>query len=723
VLRIEDSPVLKDEAARVAGLVAKQQQTLVRVRASSIDGERLLGAVIAQLNHAVTVRINSSIDQISEASLVLLNELTLSERERAAVQLRESLSSATKYQAWLEHISKQIEGRPLIIEQIDRLAAHRADSLNDAIAERAQCLRRWCFEQAAIVTVHSYVSLPRERWKVIAPKLESGPAVRLMNGAERSSEFSWEQVEDPIAYRLALTLQALGVTGLSQFEPTALREKIWDLVPESVRIVLRLLAVHGRPIPRALVERWPNVTHEGIDRALSLGLCLDRAGHLVVEDEWIDWYQRAAPAARVRDFHRVIADAMSADKQLGDGDALAWHQLFRHLLACGEVDRAWRFAEHGLELMVAYARSLSENGEYQSAAKLYERVLETGEQAPRLRAYAKHYLHFNRAHARPELESPAETAAGYREANKLWPENAQFWSRTIRASILANERAEARRAMQEATARVPAHDDRGARLYARTARRLVELGYPMDAIEIFGAYQPDGERARENFDAMCVLLDRGWTTSELVWRDELVWHCEPPMLARLALSRESWQWTFSLGDLGFGSGATPIAAVDSFVAQYRSSQAITATAPTSRPHVGGELSWPWLSDEEATERNEWWRSVESLDSAQRASKLLARVSDRWKRSQNTQAVLGEWLDWLRVLLLCGDAQTIDALFNKFTDADALPRAGATLLLSLTRESREAFDSRAAFIERVGGWMRDRDDRTDPQVERMLKAVR
>ncbi len=712
MLRIENSPELVEQAAGVIEQARGGALTIVRP-SPTIDAERLVPAIVAAAPCPVVVlRIPAALDQVPEASLALLDALYPDAGAAQGEQLRDALASASRYEAWLATLEAALEGRWLAVEHLDRLAPRRADSLGDALGERAQRLWRFCLDRAVVVTGRAPVVERRER-RAVPLRPASAPGVRLMNGAPRAASVSWEDVGDSATYRLALALQALGARTVEPIEATALRERIWDLVAESVRTVLRWLAVHGRPIARSLVERWPDVSSEGIERGLSLGLWSERAGALALDDGWVEWYDRAAPATRVRELHRQLAASMIAREDRAPSPTET-HQLFRHLLASGDADQAWSRSMYGVELLVEHARALSESRQFEQAATLYQRLLDREALDGRLRAYALHYLHFNRAHARPELESVAQTAAGYREATEGWPDNALFWSRAIRASVLADERDAARSAMRRAAEVVPPHDDRGARLYARTARRLVDLQRPMDAIELLGDYRPDSERAWEDFNAMCAKLAAGWMVSSLAVREQPALQLDAPARATLCWQSKPWSWSFTVGELPAAVGDAPMQAIERFIRAQRARASATPTA----------FEWPWLTPEEAAERNAWWASIAANDRSERARALIARLAQLRAREPSgaTQRALAEWLDWLRALLLSGDAPTIDALFVALDDPDALPRAAATLLLSMTRESASAFAARDAFAARVERWLRERDGLSESKARQAVMAA-
>lgn len=567
MFRVVTAPQLEFEATRLSVELRLGRQ--IALQGASI-AEPLLSTTVQVLGAAAaTARVPASLDQVARTILELASAADAASIEAIDRVLREpeGLRDA------LSRLGDALRDRVVVIEQLENLEFSPRDEVASALREQRETLRSWVHARANLVSSRGTLSgWQGEKARVTA---HDRKPFHLANGATLPSRAPWDADADAATFQVAVQLEAIGddddgrlwLTG--PLDGDALRERLWSALPESVSEILASLAVHGRPMTAQSLRALPDHDADAFVRGLSLRLWQERAGAIVVDPAWTAWCVRALPRAEVRERHRVLGEVFAREVTVDDPTShragLAMIEAHRHLLFAGEIERAIQYARHGAELLVGYARDLSAEQRYTDAAAIYERLLAPPIRlAPRLRAYATHYLHFNRSHARPELEPVRDTARGYEASLQGWNENAIFWSRAVRALFLADEPARARRCLERAWSEVPPHPDKGARLIARTARRLAEMGRPVEAIEVLGAYVPDTLRAEDDVTMLARRLEAGWSADRLV----------VPGVAPLALHRherfrivrQSGGWRFISDRLGRSSRcATPIESARDFV--------------------------------------------------------------------------------------------------------------------------------------------------------------
>lgn len=404
---------------------------------------------------------------------------------------------------------------------------------------------------------------PRSGW--------AEPPVRLTNGEPRDSKTPWRPGVALHAYELSLQLEALGVDGgAAPFAPSeeVLRGRVRSALPEGVAYLLDALAVHERPMALQTFYELPGFTTAAFERGASLALWRVRDGAVVAGAGWSSWCVQNLWPIEITAVRRVLADTFARIVHPEDPSSyragVEVLEAARHLTALGDIDRALRYSRYGSEMLVGYARELSALERYSDAAAIYGRLLNEGTLPKPLRGYVRHYYHFNRSHAHPELEPVTETARGYDEAIKDWPENAIFWSRAVRAWCLAGDRTRAMEQLESARRQVPDHADKGTRLIARTARRLAELGLHLDAVEVLGGYVPDTERAASDVAFLESALENGWEAKriEVPGRGPIALH----RIERFRILRVGDGWRFKAEHLGSSARrATPLEAAQDFV--------------------------------------------------------------------------------------------------------------------------------------------------------------
>lgn len=513
--------MIQDEAEALAASLRRQERVALRC-AAAMDQDQIVAATVRALGDAAVATVPAALDQFARTILELASSLTPADVSNIDDALRDQSSNASK--EVLVRLDRALAGRPVIVERVERLDLSGRDEVAAALREPRRDLTRWILERADLVTAPQ----PLVGWSGAVQSLDVSPKppIHLQNGAAQPSSVRWEECADVRTLELALALEALGVEPVEGAEiigglnAVSLRERLWDALPERALALLKALALHGRPMPLDVLSRAPAYQEEAFDLGLSLALWRTRAGRVVVDPGWTDWCALTLARSEQQEIHRTLAEVFVCEVSPDDSSSrlagLSVIEAHRHLLLIGDFERAFQHARYGMEMVIGIARDLSKNQELATAARLYERVLTKPELLPaHLRGYARHYLHYNRAHERPELEPVMATARGYEESLRDWPENAIFWSRAVRAWYVAGEAVKARECLQRARGQVPEHRDRDTRLIARTARRLAELGFLLDAIDIWGDYLPDTMRAAEDEKRLLALLEEGWEASTI----------------------------------------------------------------------------------------------------------------------------------------------------------------------------------------------------------------
>jgi hypothetical protein len=481
-------------------------------------------------------------------------------------------------------LERSLGGRPLVVDGWDRLGHGTAErELNIALASRVTSVGAWLEERARLLVVGS-----RKRGDGEVRTLPAQPPVRLANGGPVESPKLLDSFgHEPSAYALALAARALGddeeeVAGLGVGE---LGPRVHELLPAPAARLARWLAVHGRELSRAHLPRetQPRTVQLGLD----LGLWVELPAGLAMDDEWAASIREELPREVRREIHATLARRFLEDFRPGDETAgkagLSVLEAHRHFVAAGDIEQARACWRYGGALLIEAARQRSIAKDYAQAASLYATVLGAAErdEVPMptlLRGYARHYLHFNRAHG--GLEDLTATERGYRRALEEWPGNALFWSRLIRVLCYQDDFGAALCAMREAAQKVRDHSEKNTILVARTVRGLLDRragldrasldrdALLVDAVRIWGDYTPETAVAEDVADRLRRTLEAGWSTRRLVLDPEAPLVFVRPV--ELRITRGGNRWVAELRAPAITADASsPEAALRALVARIR----------------------------------------------------------------------------------------------------------------------------------------------------------
>lgn len=384
-----------------------------------------------------------------------------------------------------EALTAALDDRVLILAGIDRLRRDALDDLPAAFEREREAIRRWLYR-------HTGGDIRADRSIVPAPQLPSeGDVATLWSNAGRDVDL----------FKLALVRHGLlgdAAIGSDTWDTNAIADEIWTALPEDLRVLVRLLVVHGRPIGRGVLLGLGVVSAEALDEASRIHLLDQVRDQVMLESSFvrplID-HLGFSSVARSRQ-HRILAEAFATHAMAQDAPA-SHLEAQRHFAAAGDLRRAAEFARFSVAMLLDGARRASRDAALSSspterregftrAIEGYDAVRSLAEQTEivpsRARAYATHYRHYNRY--KSGEESSAQTIEGYREALGDWPENARFWSRIIRANAVDGRLDAAEVAQQEAYRRVPEHPERDALLLWQVVERLSARGLWLPALAL-----------------------------------------------------------------------------------------------------------------------------------------------------------------------------------------------------------------------------------------------
>lgn len=482
---------------------------------------------------AILVRIEYDLDAGFYVPLLIADQCGADVRATA----QRLLAPAGQPDGWQDMLDRALSGRLLVVDGLARLRPGRAEwDLPGVFARASRALSDWLESRAAIATLEEeprYELRPRPdpRW---------------------AATHLWDLVErDPERYTLAVAREILLGRGEGRgWDHASLIIDLWDGMSTELRELVASLAVQGRPIQRSLFERLELVSTDTIDRARDLALIELHAGQLSLPTPWYGEIQRLDPVAR----HRLLAEAFArvARSERGEASPLAVLEAHRHYAAIPDIERALEFADFSVGPLLETAINQSQRGERVEAAECYEALLQLearnpGRLGPRTRAYACHYLHYNRARAGGETIQ--QTVAGYRAALVDWSENALFWSRLVRALFEARDEAEAMKALRDAYAHVRPHSERDRALVVHTADRLMVRGLFVPAVFVWGEHRSRSEGDRDVEARLNARLARGWRTERL-WANGLpAVDAESPVQIRAMPHIEEGYWESASGEL------------------------------------------------------------------------------------------------------------------------------------------------------------------------------
>jgi tetratricopeptide (TPR) repeat protein len=549
---------------------------------------RVMASVLRQIPDVLYVHVPPGLDQLERVLLTLGDALGSSAAGSVDDGLRRRPDDL---EPLLDGLERAIARRPLVVDGWDRLGHGTVErELNVALAPRVTSVRNWLKRCARLLVVDTSTKSARG-----VRTLPAEPAVRLANGGPASTQKLLDVFGDePSAYALALAARALGddedeVAGLGAAE---LGPRVYELLPSPAARLVRWLAVHGRELSRAHLPRetQPRTLQLGLD----LGLWMELPAGLALDDEWASRVREELPREVREEIHGELARRFLEDFRPGDETAgkagLSVLEAHRHFVAAGDIEQARACWRYGGTLLIEAARQRSIAKDYKQAASLYAAVLGATERdelpmPTQLRSYARHYLHFNRAHG--GMEDLAATERGYRKALEDWPGNALFWSRLIRVSCYRHDLGAALVALREAAAKVPAHSEKNTILIARTVRGLLDRRASLvDAVRIWGDYEPETALAEDVADRLRQALETGWSAKRLVLDADAPLVFVRPV--ELRVSRAGRRWVAELRALAITADAgSPETALRALVKRVRDETAelVRAYSPDLSPSV------------------------------------------------------------------------------------------------------------------------------------------
>ncbi len=461
-------------------------------------------------DRAVVVRVPHHLDR----SPYVLLELASACGAEALGRVADSLASSPSDPASaLKVLDEQLNGHVVLVDDLDRLTGCSWE-LPGALRTMDEPVASW-LERVAVArtrggdiegAIHTRGLQPfvDERWH---------------------SEALWNQIDqDADRYALAVARELLlGPHEAASWDLDALMTDLRDAMPTALRDLVSLLVVHERPLTRAALQAL-DAEERIIDAALEAMVLEHVCGQV-----WLPpvWYRKWPPTEHERrTWHGRLGESF-ATLANRDGDAvpaaLAVLEAHRHFAEIPDQARATKFARYGTVLLLGAAKRTSLRGENRAATSMYAHVMALDAQAREsgnpsgighlARAYAIHYQHYNAYRA--ELETPLETLAGYREALTLWPENALFWSRTIRCCFIVGRYDEALRARAEALRIVPNYPKKHLYLVARSTERLLARDLVLPALLAWGEHLStsvsEGAVEQQLFDRLAQI----WTVDRL----------------------------------------------------------------------------------------------------------------------------------------------------------------------------------------------------------------
>lgn len=257
--------------------------------------------------------------------------------------------------------------------------------------------------------------------------------------------------------------------------------------------------------------------------------------------------------------HRYLAQVGSRAQPTPTTARLVFeaHRLFVEL---GDVDEARRTAAFHVGGLIELAKRLSREKRYEDAAALYSKIDQTlnerierhaprGGDLDRLRSYVLHYKHFNRYMA--ELESAQDVLAGYREARRLWPENALWYAHEIGFLLNEGRERDALELRREAYERLPVHPRQDEILTGRVAESALKARRPFTALELLltlGLSSRKQLALQPSWDLVLGGWRRGVVLDELPGDDRSLVRFAQPV--RATLQEVGDEWFFEIADLG-----------------------------------------------------------------------------------------------------------------------------------------------------------------------------
>lgn len=566
-LRVIDTDDWSDTAKTLAGRVEQRDRVALRLSAGR---ERFMASVARQAPSALHVFVPEAVDQ-TESTLLTLGSALGAE---VAQQIDSALRTDPEHiQIALDVLDHYLGDRPLLIDGWDVLGSAGTNrEFGTALGDRGRTVRQWMAERPGLFLGDGLV--PNS---VALARVPLTPPTSLINGVARPTKELWEGFGGDItAYSLALAAQALGATEGEVADRRAddIRSLIAELSSPALAGGLKLLAVHARPLPRPRLEA--SVGAETVRLGIDLGLWSDVRDGVLVEDGWVEWVNRQLSPEETCELHQRLAGSFLKDYQLDDPTlgrvGLSVLEAHRHLVGAGDLAQAREHARYGPALLIEAAQRFSLGGKYREAAELYAHVIEAGENQrkfvlpPKVRGYARHYLHFNRA--RGEMEGLAATVDGYRAAVQDWPGNALFWSRLVRTLCYQDRLGDAEDELDNAQQEVEEHPQKQTFLIARTVSGLLRHRRLLEAALIWNDYRPDTPMASAVETTLRRDLDAGWMTRQLVIDPQTPLVFTRDVNVRIGVRATAWSAEI-VGLALFADGLTPVRALEALIARAR----------------------------------------------------------------------------------------------------------------------------------------------------------
>jgi len=537
---------------------------------------------------AIAVEVPRAVDQVERVILTIGARLGPAYAERLSDTLQTSGPSLASPLRLLDKALTERDGT-LVLRGYEALYDIGGNDmeLRRSLRTRTEELKEWLSRQRALLLSTS--PFPVLRGESLS--FDRAPS-RLPDQTDSDADQLWSRMGHESAnYELQLALQALNEDDPPgehltdpQGDPDAPHSVLRSLSSRTVR-VLHALAVHGRPLPISVLRGVGfEASDNDVNIGAALGLWFPIGDQLLVHPNWRDWCVGSLSAPVRTNIHRELGQAFAASVRPEDPHSGRWGlsilEAHRHLVAAEDWPAALRYARFGSSLLIERARLTSlaarEKRDFGRASELYQRAVELQSRQPdadpaSLRAYAKHYQHFNRAKA--DLELPEQTAVGYKESIDLWPQHALFWSRYVRVLFLLGRRAEAMQSLHEALnpdVAVPRHRDRLPTLVERTVDRLLDRpDHVLDAVEVWGAHRPSAGFGEEVARKLVLKVADGWSTTELSLTSGpgIAFH-RPVKVHIYMISEEIWQAEVAEAQF-HRRGANPLAALQALITAMR----------------------------------------------------------------------------------------------------------------------------------------------------------
>ncbi len=455
-----------DAQAIAAGL--RQGRSRI-VEGPSVSCDALFAAVEAHLgSDALRVHIPSQIDRVTFAIL------TLAEQVDATGSFAEALASGD-VEAAIGTVEAERCGRVVLVSDLDRLTIRRVWNLDDTLRSSHHAVRQWLQDIPHLGALTAGAGSS----DAIAPRFAQGsPSHALWQRAKR----------DPERFSLLGTLDELSANADGELDSASvddLADAVLEALPGDLRRVTELLAVHDRPVSNSILFAV-RPTAEALKHGRDLGV-MECSRDTTWLHSPLAIAARRALGARAHELHLRWGNSLAAMARQ-DASPSTVLEAHRHLVAAGVFQAAREFARFGAEVLIDGAREASLAERWDQAIEGYDAALSLTPHQPRARAYARHYLHYNRYRA--EREDLLTTLKGYECALDDWQDNALFWSRRIGALVQAEKLSDALDAMDRAYATVPKHPQRDRYLRVRTVEHRMERRQWLAALALWQDQAP-----------------------------------------------------------------------------------------------------------------------------------------------------------------------------------------------------------------------------------------